>query len=123
VTPAREQELLELQQRVDGVSREMLQYVLRRALPPPEQLQSWVHALARSGLSFNAGPALDADDRPLQIEGRITVTRAQVETSCCVHHAVNKLVTGTWKGIFDSMDKALWRLPKTRYPHDRGATH
>ncbi|MGH9238644.1 MAG: hypothetical protein ACRD3G_11460 [Vicinamibacterales bacterium] len=122
MTSAKEQELLELEQRVDGVSRELLQYVLRRALPPPEQLQRWVHALSKSGVSFNGGD-VGSDERPLMIEGRITITRAAVETSCCLHHAVNKLVTGTWDGLFESMDKALWRLPKTRYPHERSTKH
>jgi hypothetical protein len=124
VTSAREQELLELQQRANQVQREMLAYVLRRTLPDPEQLQTWMHVLgSSSSMSFTAGAALDVDQRPLQVEGRIILTRASVETSCCLHHAVNSVVSECWNGIFESMEKALWRLPKTRYPHDRSAKH
>jgi hypothetical protein len=122
LTPARQQELEEVAQRSEQVAREMLHQVLQRRVPDPEQLQAWVQALSCGGISLFAG-AIDTDTRPLVIEGKLTLTRASVETSCCVHHAVNPLVMQTFDGLFASMEKALWKLPSGRFPHTRRPPH
>ena len=123
MTPARQQELEEAGQRANQVAREILHHVLQRQVPDPEQLQAWVQILAHgSSVSLFAG-ALDTDTRPLVIEGKLTLTRASVETACCVHHAVNPLVMQTFDGLFASMEKALWKLPNGRFPHTRRPPH
>mgnify|MGYP001558273092 CR=1 FL=1 len=122
MTLSRQQELQELETRVEQIANEMVKCALNGRPPAPEQLQSWVHRLARSGFSVMAGLP-DVDERPLTIEATLTISRATVETACCLHHAVKPVMGQVFDGVFASIERAHWRIPEGSIPHGRRSTH
>jgi len=112
-------------QDLERVVQSMMTCAMTNTPPTPEQLGQWVSDLSAITMTIQPrGKGESEDGRPTRIDVTFQVSRAHIETSCCVPHALAPLFRSAWESMEMAFDRALWRLPHPPAgKHRARATH